>query len=660
MTSFFPTRPRMTLRLLLGALLALLLTPQAASAWWNSDWTLRKPITVDLGANAGAVPGMAGRAQVLVRLSAGNFNFLAAKDDGSDLRVIAEDDKTPLTFHIEKFDNLFEMGLVWVDLPNATADKPQTIWLYWGNDKAVGTGNAKAGYDASQALVWHFTEPGALPLDSTGYANNAAQSTAPKVDASFIAGGIGFDGTGTVMLPATPSLAVPQGGAFTWSAWIKPGTLQPDAVIYEKEAAPGLIQSGGLAIGLDQATPFVSVDSGAGPQRIAATAPVAAGTWTHLAVTVAAGQVTLYVDGRPAGTGAVAVPALAGAAVLGGPFVRPPPPEPVVPPPAVEAVPSTTTPAPGTPPVEAVAPVVEPVPAAPPAPVFAHYIGELDELEIATVARPGPAILLAARSAAADSRLLAFGVDEEASGFDLGHFNAILASVTVDGWAVIGFLGLMLVLSWVVMVSKIGYVNRVDGANKRFLVPFRRLVADLAALDQGDPDDATAPARLAGGTEARTYRNASLYRLYHVGAEEITHRAKAARGKPGRLVLSPESIAAIRATLDATLTREIQRANRLMVVLTIAISGGPFLGLLGTVVGVMITFAAIAESGQVNINSIAPGIAGALVATVAGLAVAIPALFGYNYLASRIRDITADMQVFVDEFTTKMAEFYAR
>jgi biopolymer transport protein ExbB len=650
----------MTVRLLFGALLALLLTPQAASAWWNSEWTLRKPITVDLGANAGAVPGMAGRAQVLIRLSAANFNFLAAKDDGSDIRIVAEDDKTPLNFHIEKFDNLFEMGLIWVDLPNASADKPQTIWLYWGNEKATGTSNAKAGYDASQALVWHFTEPGALPLDSTGYANNAAQSTAAKIDASFIGGGIGFDGNGTVMLPATPSLAVPLGGAFTWSAWIKPGTLQPNAVIYEKAAA-GLIQSGGLAIGLDQGTPFVSVDAGAGPQRIAAAAPVAAGTWTHLAVTVAAGQVTLYVDGRPAGTGAVVVPALAGAASLGGPFIRPPAPEPVAPP-AAEAVPGAT-PAPGaapgaTPPAEAAAPA--PAPSAPSAPAFAHYVGELDELEIANVARPGPAILLAARSAAADSKLLAFGIDEEASGFDLGHFNAILASVTVDGWAIIGILGLMLLLSWAVMVAKVGYVNRVASANKRFLVPFRRLVADLAALDQGDPDDATAPARLAGGDEAKTFRNASLYRLYHVGAEEITHRAKAARGKTDRLVLSPESIAAIRATLDATLTREIQRANRLMVVLTIAISGGPFLGLLGTVVGVMITFAAIAESGQVNINSIAPGIAGALVATVAGLAVAIPALFGYNYLASRIRDITADMQVFVDEFTTKMAEFYAR
>ena len=64
----------------------------------------------------------------------------------------------------------------------------------------------------------------------------------------------------------------------------------------------------------------------------------------------------------------------------------------------------------------------------------------------------------------------------------------------------------------------------------------------------------------------------------------------------------------------------------------------------------MITFAAIAASGDVNVNAIAPGIAAALVATVAGLGVAIPALFGYNYFTVRIRDTYVDMQVFVDEF----------
>ena len=120
-----------------------------------------------------------------------------------------------------------------------------------------------------------------------------------------------------------------------------------------------------------------------------------------------------------------------------------------------------------------------------------------------------------------------------------------------------------------------------------------------------------------------------------------------------RAVLSPQSIAAIRAALDSGFVQETQQLNRLMVMLTIAISGGPFLGLLGTVVGVMITFAAIAASGDVNVNAIAPGIAAALVATVAGLGVAIPALFGYNYLITRIKDLTSDMQVFVDEFVTQ-------
>jgi biopolymer transport protein ExbB len=108
--------------------------------------------------------------------------------------------------------------------------------------------------------------------------------------------------------------------------------------------------------------------------------------------------------------------------------------------------------------------------------------------------------------------------------------------------------------------------------------------------------------------------------------------------------------------IDAELVRENERLNKNMVLLTIAISGGPFLGLLGTVVGVMITFAAIAAAGDVNVNSIAPGIAAALLATVAGLAVAIPSLFAYNYLLVQIKDILADMRVFADEFLAILTE----
>ena len=145
--------------------------------------------------------------------------------------------------------------------------------------------------------------------------------------------------------------------------------------------------------------------------------------------------------------------------------------------------------------------------------------------------------------------------------------------------------------------------------------------------------------------------DSSLARLYETGIRELRLRLERRKGD-----LSAESVAAIRASIDATLVRQMQRLNALMVLLTIAISGGPFLGLLGTVVGVMITFASIAAAGDVNINAIAPGIAAALLATVAGLGVAIPSLFGYNYLITRIKGITADMQAFTDEFIAKMAE----
>ena len=71
---------------------------------------------------------------------------------------------------------------------------------------------------------------------------------------------------------------------------------------------------------------------------------------------------------------------------------------------------------------------------------------------------------------------------------------------------------------------------------------------------------------------------------------------------------------------------------------------------------VALTFAAIAATGDVNIAAIAPGMAAALLATVAGLGVAIPSLFGYNYLASRIKNISSDMHIFVEEFVTRVAE----
>jgi biopolymer transport protein ExbB len=222
------------------------------------------------------------------------------------------------------------------------------------------------------------------------------------------------------------------------------------------------------------------------------------------------------------------------------------------------------------------------------------------------------------------------------AGDDHGSYMGVLIdNLTLDAWVVIVILAVMFVIAAAVMVAKSFMIGNVDKHNRKFLKRFRDATSDLLSLDR----DVQHP-------------QSSLFRLYQAGLREVRRRTDA----EGRVSLTGASIDAIKAAVDADMVRETHKLNAKMVLLTIAISGGPFLGLLGTVVGVMITFAAIAAAGDVNVNAIAPGIAAALLATVAGLAVAIPALFGYNYLASRIKNVSADMQIFVDEFITRIAE----
>jgi biopolymer transport protein ExbB len=288
----------------------------------------------------------------------------------------------------------------------------------------------------------------------------------------------------------------------------------------------------------------------------------------------------------------------------------------------------------------------------------AGFAGEMDELVISKVARPVGAIKVAVLTQGDKaSKLLTLAPDEiKSSWFSAGYVGVILSSLTVDGWIVIGVLVIMSAISWMVMVTKARYLSATAKGNAVFLRDWKHVAADLSFLDERDTRKVVTLGGRIDARERQLVRHSSVYHIYKIGAEEIRHRLAMERAH--QHVLSARSIQAIRATLDAGLVRETQKLNRLMVLLTIAISGGPFLGLLGTVVGVMITFAAIAAQGDVNVNAIAPGIAAALAATVAGLVVAIPALFGYNYLVSRLKDVVSDMQVFIDEFVTKVAEYY--
>jgi biopolymer transport protein ExbB len=598
---------------LIGLAAVLSLAPGGARAWWNGDWTGRKPIRIDASPAGANVADPTDAVPVLVRLHAGNFPFAAAKEDGSDLRFVAADDKTPLKHHLERYDALLGEALVWVGLPRLEPGGRAELFLYFGNPKAVSAEDPKGTYDAGTALVYHFAERGQPARDTSTWANHAA-TTAGSADGALIGSGVRLDGTKAITVPAGPSLAWAPGAPMTWSAWIKPAEAEASGVIFAR-------RDGGnaLRIGLEGGKPFVEVDRGSGFQRATGPVPIPANAWHHLAVTAGQG-VALLVDGAPAARLDGALPALASAATIG---------------------------ADPTPPAPAEAPGGRKGREAPPAPAaLPGFKGDLDELQIAKVERPAGSIRLAAISQGTDpGKLVVYGPAEETGGGGSGYLAILVKSVTLDGWVVIGLLGVMAVVSWVVMVGKASYLSAAERANDRFTERFRQMDADLAAAVRASEQESKG--------DDRELRDSPLHRIFRIGAQEVHKRTSGGRR------LTAEAVEAIRASLDAGLVRESQRLTRRMVLLTIAISGGPFLGLLGTVVGVMITFAAIAAAGDVNVNAIAPGIAAALVATVAGLAVAIPALFGYNWLLTRIKDLTASMQVFVDELVTRIAEAYA-
>ena len=91
-----------------------------------------------------------------------------------------------------------------------------------------------------------------------------------------------------------------------------------------------------------------------------------------------------------------------------------------------------------------------------------------------------------------------------------------------------------------------------------------------------------------------------------------------------------------------------------MVLLSSLVSGGPFLGLLGTVWGVMDAFAGIAQAGTANLAAMAPGISGSLITTIIGLLVAIPAMFGYNFLVTTVRSMLVQADNFAAEFSSEI------
>ncbi len=107
-----------------------------------------------------------------------------------------------------------------------------------------------------------------------------------------------------------------------------------------------------------------------------------------------------------------------------------------------------------------------------------------------------------------------------------------------------------------------------------------------------------------------------------------------------------QAVGSIKRTINRTIGVEIRRLVQLVPFLATAGNTAPFIGLFGTVMGIMDTFQGIGLSGSASLAVVAPGISEALVATAAGLAVAIPSVIAYNYFTDRIRALDSELQSF--------------
>lgn len=589
---------RRTLFVLLTLMSTLL--PGMAHAWWQADWAYRKPITIDGGPQAGAIGGDAGRTPVLVRLHTGNFSFEGVSETGADLRFIAGDDKTVLNHQIEQFDPLLGIALIWIDVPTVGAGAPQQLWMYYGNPRAPASGNGQRTYDPDYTLVYHFAEANVPPRDTTAFGNHG-QTAAVSAEGTVIGRGAQL-GREPLMLPASPSLAQQAGAPFTFSAWVKPDQLGAQQLLYARRDG-----ANHLLIGVDQGVPFVQING----ERSAPGQPIQAGQWSHIALKSDGQNAALHVGGRPTVSLAVAMPALNTAAAIGADVAGAPAAEQ-----AGQSVSAST------------------------ASGFAAFTGAIDEVRVSKVARPDALLLADAVSQGAESRLAVFGADEQQAG--KSHFGFILAAMPLDAWIVVALLGLMMVLSWAIMIAKGRSYGATSRANAVFMEHFHEAAG--APLD-----------RLAGSNSIsqQVKADSSLWRLYEIAIGEMRRRHD--RGYDLSSV-STATIGAIRAAMDGVMVRENERMSKRMNWLSTTIEGAPYVGLFGTVIGIMLVFVVAAMAGAVDINSVAPGMAAALLCTAAGLGVAIPALFGYNWLASRSDAIGADMAVFVDEFVTRLAE----
>ena len=193
------------------------------------------------------------------------------------------------------------------------------------------------------------------------------------------------------------------------------------------------------------------------------------------------------------------------------------------------------------------------------------------------------------------------------------------------------------IFAWSTMLTKFVELHRARVDSRRFVKLFRAERNPLSLYVKG-----------------KAFAASPLYRVFE-GGSEVLHKALSLRGKQDDLLssgrITESELDRVKRRVARGLADEGLWLEGRMGFLATAVTAAPFLGLLGTVWGVMDSFGRMAAARSTTLWTVAPGISGALLTTVVGLLVALPSAIGYNMLSTQIRRLAVEMEDFAEEFT---------
>jgi biopolymer transport protein TolQ len=221
------------------------------------------------------------------------------------------------------------------------------------------------------------------------------------------------------------------------------------------------------------------------------------------------------------------------------------------------------------------------------------------------------------------------------------ELSYIWRQATPEGKAVIVCLAIFSIIAWTVMIGKAIQMRRAKKLNLFFDTEFHTQKNVLDVFDRRVQAE-----------------GCPLFMVYQAGSVELDTRLKNPDGNGRKQFVSLKGMEHVKRSLENTVAQESLKLESGLILLAIAVSGAPFLGLLGTVWGVMSTFGHIAQQGSATMAAMAPGVSAALITTVAGLLVAIPSMFGYNWLVHNLRVLTVELDNFAQELVSKMETEY--